>query len=99
MIFKITDIFLNQKQKRRINLEKPCDDIDIVYYEGLDEEEDLDEYADDDKYRIIASVRGLFKRFDSDYYKPRLIDRGFGERDNNYIKYRSNGDKHQKFIT
>ena len=41
----------------------------------------------------IGSVRRLFKGFDSDYYEPIVIDGGFDERDNNYIKYRSNGDK------
>ena len=73
----------------------PRDDIDSVYYEDLDEDEDLDECVDNDKYRKIGSVRRLFKGFDSDYYKPIVIDRGFDERDNNYIKYRKNRDKHQ----
>ena len=64
----------------------PRDDIDSVYYEDLGEDEDLDECVDNDKYRKIGSVRRLFKGFDSDYYKPIVIDRGFDERDNNYTK-------------
>ena len=102
MILKITDIFLEIEEIRKnfneleksLNLKKPRDDIDSVYYEGLDEDEDLDEYADDDKYTKIGSARRLFKGFDSDYYKPIAIDRGFDERDYNYIKYKSNRDKH-----
>ena len=69
--------------EKSLNLKKPLDDIDSVYYEGLDEDEDLDEYADDDKYTKIGSVGRLFKGFDSDYYKPIVIDRGFDERDYN----------------
>ena len=81
--------------EKSLNLKKPRDDIDSVYYEDLDEDEDLDEYADDDKYKKIGSVRRLFKGFDSDYYEPTVIHRGFDERNNNYIKYRSKGDKHK----
>ena len=87
--------------EKSLNLKKPRDDIDSVCYkdldkdEDLDEDEDPDEYADDDKYRKIGSVRRLFKGFDSDYYKPIVIDRGLDGRINNYIKYRSNGDKHE----
>ena len=81
--------------EKSLNLKKPRDDIDSVYYEDLDEDEDLDKYADDDKYKKIGSVRRLFKGFDSDYYEPVVIDRGFDERDHYYIKYRSNGDKHE----
>ena len=109
MILKITDIFLEIEEIRKnfnelekgLNLKKPRDDIDSVCYkdldkdEDLDEDEDPDEYADDDKYRKIGSVRRLFKGFDSDYYKPIVIDRGLDGRINNYIKYRSNGDKHE----
>ena len=73
----------------------PRDDIDSVYYEDLDEDEDLDEYADDDKYNKIGSLRRLFQGFGSDYYESIVIDRGFDERYNNYIKYRSNRDKHE----
>ena len=65
-----------------LNIKKPRDDIDSVYYEDLDKDEDLDEYADDDKYKKIGSVRRLFKGFDSDYYEPTVIHRGFDERNN-----------------
>ena len=42
--------------EKNLNLTKPCDDIDNVYYEDLDEDEDLDEYVDDDKYKKIGGV-------------------------------------------
>ena len=71
-----TKIFFEWNKKSLI-LKKPCDNIDSVNYE------DLDENADDDKYTKIGSVRRLFKGFDSDYYEPIVIDRGFDERDYN----------------
>ena len=56
----------------------------------------MDKDADDDKYRKIGSVRRLFKEFNRDYYKPTVIDRGFAGEVNNYIKYKSEGDKDKK---
>ena len=35
------------------------------------------EDADDDEYRKIGSVRRLSEEFNRDYYKPKVIDRGF----------------------
>ena len=71
--------------------------IDSVSYEDLDNYDDNDYYADydDDKYRKIGTVRRLFKRFDGDYYKPIIANKGFDGRENNYIKYRSKGDKYK----
>ena len=54
------------------------------------------EDADDDKYRKIGSVRRLFEESNRDYYKPKVIDRGFAGEVNNYIKYISEGDKDEK---
>ena len=51
------------------------------------------EDADDDKYRKIGSVRRLFEESNRDYYKPKVINRGFAGEVNNYIKYVSEGDK------
>ena len=71
-----------------LNLRKHRDDIDSVSYEDLDNYDDDDfSYTDDDKYRKIGSIRTLFKKFDRDYYKPIIIDRGFAGEVNNYIKY------------
>ena len=85
--------------EKSLNLKKSRDDIDSVYYEDLDEnedpygDEDPDVDADDDKYRKIGSIRRLFKEFNRDYYKPTVIDRGLDKMHNNYIKYKSKGDK------
>ena len=69
-------------------------DIDSVYYEDLDIYDDDDfSYADDDKHRKIGSIRTLFKKFDRDYYKPTITDRGFAGEVNNYIEYMSEADK------
>ena len=50
------------------------------------------EDADDDKYRKIASVTRLFQESNRDYYKPRVVNRGFAGEVNNYIKYISEED-------
>ena len=38
------------------------------------------DFADDDEYRKIGSIRRLFKGFDRDYYKPTRTDCGFAGR-------------------
>ena len=84
------------KLKKSLNFKKPRNNNNI-HYEDLDKNEDPDgEDADDDKYRKIGSVRRLFKKSNRDYYKPTVIDRGFAGEVNNYIKYRSEGDKDEK---
>ena len=55
------------------------------------------EDADDDKYKKIGSVRRLFEEPNRDYYKPRVINRGFAGEVNNYIKYISERDKNQNY--
>ena len=51
--------------------------IDSVDYERLDNYDNNYDFADDDKYRKIGSIRTLFREFDSDYYKPIRTDDGF----------------------
>ena len=60
-------------------------DIDSVDYEDLDNYDNNYDFADDDEYRKIGSIRTLFKEFDRDYYKPIRTDDGFAGIDNNYI--------------
>ena len=104
MILKIIDTFLNQKCKRyeksliekSLNFKKPRNNINTSHYEDLNSVKELNlEDADDDKYRKIGRVRRLFEESNRDYYKPKVIDRGFAEV-NNYIKYLSEGDKDEK---
>ena len=68
--------------------------IDTVDYDDLDNYGNYD-FADDDGYRKIGSVRTLFKEFDRDYYKPIRTDSGFVGRNNNYIEYKSRGDRYE----
>ena len=69
--------------------------IDTVDYDDLDNYDynydDCDD--DDDEYRKIGSIRRLFKGFDKDYYKSIRSDGGFDGRRNNYIGYKSRGDR------
>ena len=55
------------------------------------------EGADDDKYRKIESVRRLFEESNRDYYKPKIISRGFAGEVNNYIKYISERERMKNF--
>ena len=83
--------------KKSLKFKKPRNDINSVYYEDLDNDKEPNvEDADDDKYRKIGSVRRLFEESNRDYYKPKVIDRGFAGEVNNYIKYMSEGDKDEK---
>ena len=62
-------------------------DIDSVYYEDLDNyDDDNYNFADDDEYRKIGSIRTLFKKSDKDYYKPIKANRGFAGINDNYIE-------------
>ena len=69
--------------------------IDSVNYEDLDNYDYNYDFADDDEYRKIGSIRTLFKEFDRDYYKPIRTDGGFAGRNNNYIEYTSKGDRYE----
>ena len=70
-------------------------DIDSVDYDDLDNYDYNYDFADDDEYRKIGSIRTLFKELDSDYYKPIRTDGGFAGRNNNYIEYTSKGDRYE----
>ena len=75
---------------------KRCDGgIDTAYYEDLENYDDNYDFAVDDEYRKIGSIRTLFKEFDRDYYKPIRIDGGFVGRSNNYIEYKSKRDRYE----
>ena len=104
MLLKITDIFRHQKQKKQENLFglREClrfktfhGNIDSVYYDDLDNYVYNYDFADDDEYRKIGSIRTLFKKFDKDYYKPIRTNDSFVRRKNNYIEYKSKGDRYE----
>ena len=64
------------------------------YLDELDEKiPKLDKYYHDDdfEFRGIRNIQDLFKlSIDEDYYKPTLVKSGYN---NNYIQYKSKGDK------
>ena len=75
------------KLEKSLNFKKPRNNINTIHYEDLNSDKELNlEDADDDKYRKIGSVRRLFEESNRDYYKPRVVDRGFAGEVNNYIK-------------
>ena len=85
------------KLEKSLNFKKPHNNINVIHHEDLDKDKDPDrEDTYDDKYRKVGRVTGLFKKSNRDYYKPTVIDRGFAGEVNNYMKYRSEGDKDEK---
>ena len=92
---KKTNKNLNELEKS-LMLKKSCgNNIDSIYYEDLDNYDDDYVDCDDDKYRKIGTIRTLFKEFDNDYYKSIITDVGHAGRNDNYIEYRSNGDRQE----
>ena len=85
---------LNELEKS-LKFKKFHGDIDSVDYDDLDNYDDNYDFADDDEYRKIGSIRRLFKGFDRDYYKPTRTDSGFAGRNKNYIEYTSRGDRYE----
>ena len=76
------------KLTKSLTFKKFSSNIDSVNYENLDNYDYNYDFADDDEYRKIGSIRTLFKELDSDYYKPIRTDGGFAGRNNNYIDIR-----------
>ena len=81
--------------RKSLRFKKCCGNIDSVDYEDLDNYDYNYDFADDDEYRKIGSIRTLFKELDSDYYKPITTDSGFPGRNDNYIQYTSKGDRYE----
>ena len=83
------------KFKKSLRFKKFGGNIGSVNYEDFDNYDDNYDFADDDEYRKVGSVRTLFKEFDNDYYKSIRTDSGFAGRNNNYIEYTSKGDRYE----
>ena len=75
--------------KKSLRFKKIHGNIDSVNYEDLDNYDYNYDFADDDEYRKIGSIRTLFKELDSDYYKAIRSNGTFAGRNKNYIKYTS----------
>ena len=76
------------KLTKSLRFKKFSSNIDSVNYENLDNYDHNYDFADNDEYRKIGSIRTLFKELDSDYYKPIRTDGGFAGRNNYYIDIR-----------
>ena len=70
-------------------------DIDSVDYDDLDNYDDNYDFAGDDEYRKIGSIRTLFKELNRDFYKPIRTTDGFARSRNNYIEYKSKLDRYE----
>ena len=81
--------------KKNLKFKKFHGDIDSVDYDDLDNYDNNYDFADDDEYRKIGSVRTFFKKFDRDCYKPIKIDDSFDWKKNSYIEYKSTGDRYE----
>ena len=58
------------KFKKSLRFKKLHGNVDSVDYEDLDNHDCNYDFADDDEYKKIGSIRTLFKELDSYYYKP-----------------------------
>ena len=70
-------------------------DIDSVDDDDLDSYDDNYDFAGDDEYRKIGSIRTLFKELNRDFYKPIRTADGFARSRNNYIEYKSKLDRYE----
>ena len=70
------------EKQRKISLKKTSKYLDELDKRMLS----LDKYNDDDDY----DIENLFKISINKYYKPKLNESGYN---NNYIEYKSEGDK------
>ena len=85
------------KLEKSSSFKKPRNNINTIFYEHLNSDKELDlEDANNDKYKKIRSVRRLSVESNRDYYKPKVINRGFAGEVNNYIKYISERDEDKK---
>ena len=85
------------KLKESLKFKKFHDNVDSVDYDDLDNYDynyDDADY-DDEEYKKTGSIKRLFQGLDRDYYKPITEDYGFDGRENNYIEYKSRGDRYE----
>ena len=75
------------KKKQNLRFKIFHGDFDSVNYDDLNNYDDNYDFANDDEYREIGSIRTLFKQFDS--------DQSFAGRRNNYIEYKNKGDRYE----
>ena len=87
--------FLGNIDSVNYRLKKFLGNIDSVNYEDLDTYDYNYDFADDDEYIKIGSIRTLFKELDRDNYKPIRTDDGFPGRNDSYIECTSKADRYE----
>ena len=86
------------KLKKSLRFKNFCSNIDSVDCYDLDNYDNNYDFADNDEYRKIGSIRILFKEFDKDHYKSIRTDGGFAGRRNNYIECKRKGDRYENLL-
>ena len=82
--------------KKRLRFKKFHGYIGSVDYDELDNYDTNYDFAvDDDEYRKIGNIRTLLRGFNRHHYKRIRTDDGFAGRRNNYIEYKSKGDRYE----
>ena len=92
---EIEEVRGNLNKLKKLRFKKFHCNIDSVDYDDFDNYPDNYDLADDYEYKKIGSIRTLFKEFDIDYYKPIRTNDAFAGRRNNYIEYKSKGDRYE----
>ena len=87
--------FLGNIDSVNYRFKKFLGNIDSVNYEDLDTYDYNYDFADDDEYIKIGSIRTLFKELDRDNYKPIRTDDGFPGRNDSYIECTSKADRYE----
>ena len=83
------------KFKKSLKFKKFHGNIDSADCDDLDNSDYNYDFTDDDEYRKIGSIRTLFKEIHRDYYKRIRTDDGFAGKKNNYVEYKSKGDRYE----
>ena len=96
-VSEIKEVRKNLSELRKsLKFKKFHGGVDSVDYDDFDNyDDDNFDFVDDDEYKKNWSIRALFKEFERDYYKPIRTDDGFAGRKNNYIEYKSKGDRYE----
>ena len=69
------------KLEKSLNFKKPLKNINTIHYEDLNSGKEANVEDDDhDEYKKAESVIRLFEDLNRDYYKPRVVDKGFAGR-------------------
>ena len=77
------NLSISKKKKGKQNLTKLKKSLRFKKFRGNIDSVNYDynyDFADDDEYRKIGSIRALFKELDRDYYNPIRTDAGFAGR-------------------